>query len=242
MKKQFLFASVLVLMMAFSFMLTGCDWTNNDDEDEDNQVPIQAYLSDYTLPENFTITYRIADTAIFNPGISWYFKTAKIGNDWQLIGYDRTLADLTKQPTQFYRYLSVDSYVHYSYDYTLENWVEVETVSFDGMFKANLNNFLFLNKSDRTDYSNVSSTNVSYDVDPTSNTNNIDATKYEFSSSIMEVEEIYEAQYPNVCLSYISRNGATVLLNNCAYEYVKDVTSWDGSDMAYRQYKTAPSI
>lgn len=238
--KKFLL-SVLVVMLCFSsiFILTACG-IEDDNRDEGNLDTNRAYLSDYTLPENFAITIKLIDTSIISPGDPWYFKTAKIGNDWQIIEYDRN-AGQTEQTTHFFRYVSQDNYDHYTYNHQTSTWSMGVSVTFEGMLQTSLNNFLFLKKWERLNSITVTETNIQYDVDPTSNTSLIDAILYEFTNGLDYSEKV-DAQYTDISLYHLSMDGSRVCYQFFAYEYTKTLTDWSSAYLSYRYYQSDPSI
>ena len=242
MKKQiFSLSLVFVFCLVTAFMLSACDSANPSDnggDDNGNETGTEVLLSDYTLPVNFAMTIQISDTAISNAGSPWYYKTAKIGNDWQIIEYNRDLADMTQQVTHFFQYIGEDDYVHYTYNYTTSSWDEGTHMSFDDMVDLSENNFWFLYSKDLSN-ENVTETNLSYDTDSTSNEHLIDAVKYEYSN-VLQYEEVVDADVHNVLLSETIRNGSTVLISNRAYDYTTSILSWENSYLSFKNYKTAP--
>jgi hypothetical protein len=194
--------------------------------------------SDYQLPDSFYINIRVDDCAIFNAGDPWYYKTAKINNSWQLIEYDRDLADKTKQETHFFRYISEDIYGWYTYDFNSSVWDLNGNVSFAEMIAVSPNNFRFLYKTPDEPYIEITETPCLYDTDPTSSEHNIDAVFYEYNEN-WDIEKIVDAAYREILLSsteYIE-NGP---LTSRAYEYIKNIDSWSSATMDYRHFKNAP--
>ncbi len=208
----------------------GGDTKNND------ITPVLA--SDYVLPDNFYINIKVDDCAIINAGDPWYYKTAKIDNSWQLIEYDRTLADTTIQETHFFRYISEDEYTWYTYNYDSSDWDMKNDVSFAEMVAVSPNNFRFLYKKPDETYTEITETSCVYDTDPTSAEHNINATLYEYSQ-YWEIEKTVDSAYPNFLLSsteYIDNGPLTFR----AYEYLTGIDSWSSAPMAYRKFKSAP--
>ena len=239
MKKQiFSLSLVFVFCLVTAFMLSACDSADPNNNDNGNGTDTDILLSDYTLPVNFAMTIQISDTAISNAGSPWYYKTAKIGNDWQLIEYNRDLADMTKQISHFFRYVVDDDYIHYTYNYDTSSWDEGTHISFDDMVNVSANNFWFLYSEDLSN-EDVTETNISYDTDSTSNENLIDAVKYEYSN-VLQYEEIVDADFHNVLLSENTRDGSTILIANRAYDYSTSITGWSNSYLSYKNYKSAP--
>jgi len=228
---------VLLILAVSPLLLVACGDNNNNN----NEDPQTMFISDYTLPENFVMTLQLSDTSIFNPGNPWYFKTAKIGNDWQIIEYDRNLGT-NEQVTHFFKYISTNQYNHYTYNYKTSSWVKGSTVNFQEMVRTSNNNFLFLEKADRENpVNNATTTNTTYDVDPTSIETYIDAIKYEFTN-VLEYEEVADAVFTDMTLSHISRDGSTICYAFRAYEYTKEISNWDSSYLSYRNYKTVPIV
>lgn len=239
MRKKFNLLFVLILSLNFTF-LTGCDNSEGgilySVPEEETSQPV---LSDYELPEKFAMTLKLSDTSIFNKGTCWYFKTARIGNDWQTIEYDRDLEDRTKQKTHFFKYISEDNYTHYSYDYSKSDWTKMESGSFFDMAEINLNNFKFLEVPPSGPNINLVETEVQYDTDATSITEYIDAIKYEYSYTL-DYELIFDAAYYNMCLSECCRDGSTVCTEWSASDYETTITDWDSFYLSYRNFKPIP--
>ena len=193
------------------------------------------------MPENFAITIQIADTTIVNPGNPWYYKTAKIGNDWQIIEYDRDLVDADQQVLHYFNYVNENSYVHYLYNYTNLNWDVVNNVNFEEMVLVSQNNFLFLYNNNYEIQLNVVQSDVNYDIDPTSNEELISAIKYEYTN-VNNYEETVDSNYTSILLAKTVTNGSTLLISNRAYEYSKTVSNWNDSYFSFRNYKLSPNI
>ena len=244
MKKAFVLMIAMILCCTIAAGLCACGDTEsgapiNGNEDGNNHTETGAKITDYTLPINFVITVQVADNAIHNPGAPWYYKTAKIGNDWQIIKYDRDAVDSTKQATYFFKYAVQDSYEQYSYNHTTSQWEQQNNVTFAGMLEVSTNNYLFLYTKPQENYLNITETDIQYDTDPTSYENLIDARKYEYSN-VLDYEITVDRAYNDICLSRTERDGGRGLVENRAYEYTKDIDGWDNPYMSYRQYKPMP--
>jgi len=224
--------------------MTGCD--NSEDgginvaDSSSGSTSNKILLSDYSIPDSFAMTIQVADVSIFNKGSSWYFKTARLNNDWQLIEYDRDAADRTQQTTHFFKYLTEDSYTHYTYDFEKNDWTKLETVDFTGMVQVSAINFDFL-YSLPYNYSilDIEETDVSYDTDPTSIVNKIDAIRYVYSD-VLDYDIIVDAQYKSVKLTENVRDGSTMCIENKASEYKLPITEWNNTYMSRLNYKDAP--
>lgn len=230
------FRLLFTLFISFCMMtLAACDnqiTSNEKNTTEDNELDIL----DYTLPDNFFMSIQISDTSIFDKGDPWYYKTAKIGNDWQLIEYDRDLDNLAEQATHFFKYLSEDSYKHYTYNHTEETWIEVDTVSFHEMVFTSPNNFKFLyTKPTETQYS-IEETSTSYDCDPTSNNSFREAVKYEYTSGL-DIQIIVDSEYSNMILSEVDRDESRICISWRAYEFNLTISSWSNSYLSYKDFK-----
>ncbi len=236
MKKFFLSFFAIVMCCSSLFVFTACGTEDQTGGGSDNPY---IYISDFEFPENFEITIKLEDTSKYNPGNPWYFRTAKIGNDWQIIEYDRDVS-YSQQATHFFKYLSEDNYDHYTYDYETSSWIKGISVTFDAMLKVSLNNFLFLKKWERSSAINVTETNIKYDVDPTSNENLIDAIFYEFTN-VLKYEEKVDAEYSDICLYHSSIDGSTVCYKFIAYEYSKSLNNWSSTYLFSKYFKSAPA-
>ena len=241
MKKKFnLFVLGLAIFSVVS--LTGCDGTNSNDDDEasgENTSTSEVLISDYAIPENFEMTLQISDTSIFNKGDPWYYKTAKVGNDWQFIHYDRDLGDFTIQETHFYRYLSETSYTHYIYSYTEEDWVNQGESNTTDMMMDNGTNFSFLYIKPDGPQMEIVETKRNFDTDPTSNRYYIDAIAYEYSDAL-DFEVVVDANYLNLCLSETVRDGSRICTSWSAYNYTTDIIGWDDWYLENKYFKPAP--
>lgn len=235
MKKILLSFLAIIFCCSSMFVFTACGIEENEGGDTDTT---RLYISDYTLPENFAITMRLSDTSIYNPGDPWYFRTAKIGNDWQIIEYDRNVA-YSQQVTHFFKYVSTDNYDHYIYNYETSSWIKDDSVTFDAMIETSLNNFLFLNKWERLSTINITETNIIYDVDSTSNEILIDAILYEFTN-VLDYEEKVDAEYTDICLSHRSIDGSRVCYEFNAYDYSKSINDWSMIYLTSKNYKSSP--
>lgn len=239
MKKFYTQITAIVLLVCTILIFNACDFNpegGGGNQDIIKKEPILA--TDYDIPDSFAMTIQIPDSAIFNPGAPWYYKTAKIGNDWQLIEYDRDLADLTKQETHFFEYISDNNYQWYKYDYDVSSWIEQEEVDFEEMIALSPQNFVFLYKKPSEPQIEVEESNTQYDIDPTSIENMIDAVLYEYHDGF-DIEVIVDADYLDTRLSkreYVSGN----TLITRAYEYTNELTSWGTSYMQYKYYKERP--
>lgn len=239
MKKALSLLFSFTFLLTTAFLLTAC---GTEDTEPINTTPtVSIQLSDYTLPENFAITIQVADTAISNPGNPWYYKTAKIGNNWQVIEYDREISDITQQATHFFMYASENNYTQYDFNYNDGVWQQQGTVTFAQMVAVSCANFSFLYDSEHESQLNVVQSNVTYDTDPTSAESLLNAIKYEYTY-VNDVEEIVDAQYTNILLSQTIRDGSTILISNRAYEYTKSIDTWDSSYMTNRFYQLAPVL
>lgn len=230
MKKKFLLGAAFIIIL---FGFCGCTSTETEQTTTENNSYV-FYLSDYQLPENFAMTIYVSDSQIFNPGLPWYFKTAKIGNDWEIILYDRDLTDLSEQETHFYEYISDNLYQDYKYDYVTDSWITLETVSFDTMVHFSLNNFTFLTTDPTDGNTGALRTDVEYDCDPTSYVNNISAIRYTYSK-VLDYEITVDATYPNIILSDVTYADRTLVRR--AYHYSTTITSWDMFYMESLNYK-----
>lgn len=239
MKKSIGIVLVLCICFAAAVSLIACDPSGEGEITVPEALPSSAKITNYTLPENFAMTIQVADTQIFNPGDPWYYKTAKIGNDWQIAEYDRNIIDRTKQITHFFKYLAEDSYRHYTYNYETSGWDAQGEVSFAGMLEVSAVNFYFLYKKPTEIQIELAETVCVYDTDPTSNESLTDAIRYEYKDGL-EYVFIVDKDYPNICLSKTCRDGATVCVENRAYEYSRSINHWDLSYMLNRSYKPAP--
>lgn len=222
---KFVLTAVLCLMSVVSF--AACDlFGSNGDNSEEAPTSVNAKTEkDYVLPENLYMKLQISDTSIFNKGDPWYPKTAKIGNDWQIILYDRDLADKTQQETYFFKYLSANNYRKYGYEYEMSSWEELATVTFNEMVLSSGINFSFLYTKRTENYLNIVETECTFDTDPTSNENLIDAIKLEYTDG-MCYEFIVDKDYQNVRLYDVERDNSTICVANKAYIYSKNITDW----------------
>ncbi|MDD4532224.1 MAG: hypothetical protein PHW22_02180 [Bacilli bacterium] len=234
MKRLFKFETLLLGILSV-MVLGGCE--NN--ESNTSYLSSEVSIEDYSLPENFEMTMQISDTSIFNKGNPWYFKTAKIGNDWQLIEYNRDLADLSKQVTHFYKYISDNTYKHYLYDFDTEKWSEQEESSFAQMKKDNATNFSFLYSKPTEIQIAVEETDTTYDIDPTSYESLRPAKRYIYNDGL-DVEAVVDAEYLNVCLSEVQRDESLIVISWRAYYYSVSITSWDNSYLTNKYFKLAP--
>lgn len=233
---------VFILVLLFSFVtLVGCDKTTETGEEilTGQSDTDGLKLSDYSLPENFYMTLLLSDTSIFNKGDPWYFKTVKIGNDWQLIEYDRDLEDRSKQATHFFKYLSEDSYKHYAYNYTDEAWTEVGTVSFQEMVLTSANNFKFLYQKPTQPQIEIVETALKFDCDPTSIESLRDALLYEYSDGL-DIEVFVDKAYPNMALSETDRDNSRICVSWRVYELEVSLDDWDSFYLEYRNVKAIP--
>ncbi len=229
---------IIILLLSVTFTLPACIFGNEEGGEKIATLDKEPILlSDYSLPENFALTIQIADSAIFNPGEPWYYKTAKIGNDWQIIQYDRDLADLTKQATYYFGYISDDNYNRYTYDFTNSVWVANGIVDFEGLMATSYNNFKFLYEKPTETTFQIDESTSTYDVDHTSAETFIDSIKYEYTD-YFETEVIVDADYLNVCLYKCEEADRPLTFR--AYEYSTSISSWDSTYLQYRNYKTAP--
>lgn len=237
MKNTFKLFFTFILMFSF-ITLVGCD---NETTPNSNITPevSQIMITDYNLPENFFMVLQLSDTSIFDKGDPWYYKTAKIGNDWQLIEYDRDLEDRTKQVTHFFEYLSDDSYQHYTYNYTEQDWEKADVVSFQGMMFTSLNNFKFLYKKPVEVQYHIVETLAAYDCDPTSIESLREAMMYEYADGL-DIEIIVDKEYLNITLSETHRNGSLICVSWRAYEFNLTISNWNSSFLAYKNFKETP--
>lgn len=238
MPKYFMGIIMLTVMCLGALTLSACD-TREEKGGNYNTTETSVLITDYTLPENFAITVQVADCALFNSGAAWYYKTAKIGDDWQLIEYDRDLADKTKQKTHYFEYISSDNYKHYSYDYETSAWAEAGAVNFKELIAVSPNNFTFLYKEPTEPYISIIETAVTYDVDPTSNEEMIDAIRYIYSAYI-DTAIIVSADYTNICLRRSEMDGSSELISHRAYDYSTSITDWSSTYMLSKNYKSKP--
>lgn len=243
MSKKFNLFFVLLLSINIT-LLTGCNnlgdfndsALDSTSEDEINEL----ILSDYSLPDNFAMTIMLSDTSIFNKEDPAYYKTARIGNDWQIIEYDNSLADKTKQETHFFKYISSDNYTDYIYDYSKSDWNELESGSFFDMVKISFNNFKFIDTPPVGENMNIVETPTTYDTNPTSIVEDIDAIRYEYSCSL-DYETIFDSNYPNLCLAECARNGSTICIEWRAYSYNTSITEWNNTYLINNNYKLIPA-
>jgi len=236
MMMKYLFKIVLSFILVFSFItMTACQNEEGSGSVETTSKN-ELLLSSYQVPENFFMTLQLSDTSIFNKGNPWYYKTAKIGNDWQLIEYDRDLEDLSKQTTHFFLYESDNLYTHYIYQYETTSWEEVGEVTFEGMVFTSPNNFKFLYEKPTGPQYNITETNISYDCDPTSVERRRDAYLYENSDGL-DIDIIVDRTYPNVMLSETDRDGSRIVISWRAYEYKLTISNWDDTHLANNNFK-----
>lgn len=224
---KFVLVTVLCLMSVVCF--AACDLFGSiggdDETKEDPTAVLPKTEADYVLPDNLYIMMQIADTSIFDKGDPWYPKTAKIGNDWQIIRYDRDLSDKTEQQMYYFQYISANNYKKYIYEYPLSSWAEIDTVTFNEMVMTSGVNFSFLYTKRTENYLDIVETECTYDVNPTSIEDLIDAIKYEYTDG-MSYEIIVDKAYQNVRLYDVERDNSTVCISDKAYIYSKDITSW----------------
>lgn len=234
MKNTFKILFTLVLIFCL-IPLVSCDnetITNGNSTTEATQLD----LSDYTLPENFFMTIEISDTSIFDKGDPWYYKTAKIANDWELIEYNRDLDDLTKQKTHFFKYISDDLYQHYLYNYVDQSWDEVDMLSFHEMVFTTPNNFKFLYKKPTEVQYNIVETAISYDCDPTSIESLREAIMYEYTYGL-DKEIIVDSKYLDIMLSEVQRDESRICTSCFAYEFNLTISSWSSTYLGYKNFK-----
>lgn len=231
MKKSF--SLILGLLISFSFLImSSCE--EKGDSSFENIDTIK--LTDFQLPNSFALTYRISDTKILNPGDPWYYRTAKIENDWQIIECDRE-ENYNNQKTHFLKYITNDEYAHYTFNYVSSTWEEANHLSFNQMVNLSLPNFSFLYVKPTGLEVDASESEVKYDTDPTSNENLIDALRYEYSAGL-NYEYVVDKLFPNICLSETVRDNSTICINNDAYEYIKSIEAWDSYYMSSRFYRS----
>jgi len=242
---------ITYLVLVFSLFsvpsLIGCD--ENNAWEDDGKISYESSLSDsasefvvsnYTIPENFQMTLQISDTSIFNKGDPWYFKTAKIGNDWQFIYYDRDAEDLSVQETHFYQYISDFEYKHYIYSHTEQMWIaQEENSTSTDMMMDNGSNFSFLYKKPTGVQYEIKETEITYDTDPTSIDNSIPALLYEYTL-YLDYEVIVDANNLDLCLSENTRDGATITTSWKAYRYSDSITDWNTFYMSYLGFQSSP--
>jgi hypothetical protein len=237
MRKNHKIIVTLLVLLISSFALFACKPNEESGSPSPSDTPV--LISDYSIPENFAITFQMNDCALNNPGNPWYFKTAKIGNDWQIIEYNRDLADMTKQETHFFKYLSEDSYTHYTYDYTSSSWTSSGSVSFKEMIAVNPANFAFLYNKPTNANIEISESSTTYDVDPTSAVTLISAKRYEYTS-YFDIEVMVDIVNTSICLYKNEMDGSLEIISNRAYEYSTSIEDWSSPYMSYRQYKAIP--
>jgi len=226
-------------------LLSGCDNSENFNENysigTSESAENKLILSDYSLPDTFAMTLMLSDTSIFNKGDPWYYKTAKICDDWQVIEYDRDLEDRTKQETHFFKYLSEDTYTNYMYDYSKSDWTKLETGSFNDMVLISMNNFKFIDTPPSGPNIHLVETDTNFDTNSTSIVANIDAKRYEYTN-VLDYEIIFDAAYSNLCLSECVKDGSTVCTEWTAHDYCTTVTEWNSTYLTSKNYKLAPGL
>lgn len=241
-KKLNLFTLVVsILGMVF---LTSCDGMSSNEgnlsfDSTENDSTNDFIVSDYSIPENFHMTLQIADTSIFDKGDPWYYETAKIGNDWQFIHYDREAEDLSIQDIHFYKYISDKKYSHYIYNRTEEEWDAQEDSTSNDMIQDNSTNLSFFYEKPTGAQYEITETETDFDSDPTSIENYIDAINYQYSDGL-DYSVVVDAEYLNLELSETVRDGSTICISWRAYRYTKEIDSWDISYLTYRGFKPSP--
>jgi len=230
MKKNIRILTFSALISFSLLVVSSCDNLSDSSSEEIEFIK----LSNFQLPNNFALTYRISDTSILNSGDHWYYRTAKIGDDWQIIEYDRD-EQYNNQKTHFFKFMMDDEYVHYTYNLTLSIWEEHNHISFHQMLDISMSNFAFLYVKPTDSAIEINEEEVKYDTDPTSYENVIDAIRYEYSVSLDYVY-VVDKLFPNICLVETCRDNGTVCVNNNAYEYSKDIDAWDSTYLSSKYY------
>lgn len=238
MKKNQLIFSIMLLLSLFT--LAACDATNEEENLNTEKTEQGLILSDYTLADNFMMTIQLNDSSIMNPGPDWYYKTAKIGNDWQVIEYDRDLADLSIQVTHFFKYLSDDLYMHYLYNHADSEWVKQGELSFHDMVFTSPNNFKFLYEKPTEIQIVVEETISTYDTDSTSNEQLIDIYSYQYTEGLDKTVFV-DYDYPSTCLYEVQSRNGQVAISWKANDYTLDISNWDDFYLSYRHFQNAPS-
>lgn len=221
-------------------MLAGCDSSNNEDEITAEKTEHGLLLSDYTLADNFAMTLQLNDTSIINSGPDWYYKTAKIGNDWQFIEYDRDLSDVNIQVTHFFKYVSDDLYMHYIYNHTNAEWTKQNEVNFNDMVFTSPNNFKFLYEKPTEIQIVIEETVSTYDADSTSNERLIDIYSYQYSEGLDKTIYV-DYNYPSICLYEVQSRNGQVAVSWRSNDYTVSISTWEDSYLSYRHFQNAPT-
>ena len=242
MKKNLICILIIFTILAGMFVLSACYPKTNEENSggNNNNTAEPVLISDYTLAQNFAITMQLTDTSISNPGDPWYYKTAKIENDWQLIEYDRDLEDRTKQATHYFEYVSENNYTHYIYNYDLSSWTQTKTgLTFEDMMKVSINNFIFLYEKPTNPSTVITETATTYDTNSTSIETLINAKMYTYKD-YFDIEIIVDSVFTDICLYKKEMDNSLIVNTYRAYDYSTDVDNWGNGYMTGKNYKSKP--
>ena len=115
-KSKLILLVAIIAIIPLSFAGCGDDWVDYSTYTQD------IFISDYTLPENFTIYYGTNDTSTPG-GTSTQIRTTKIGNDW----YTKSGTD----NEYFFKYNYENNYTEY--EMIDGTWTEQRTCDFEQM-------------------------------------------------------------------------------------------------------------